>query len=293
MGVSRAAGELLVSMAPFSGSALTLGRQDCVFGPDDLAKWAKRHSASLRQVDATASEQRRFATNAAPGMTDSAFFGALGCDRTIALDRSDFEGAELIHDLNLPLGAEHEGRFDLVYNGGTLEHVFHLPNALASVCAALAPNGRVVHVAPVSNAVDHGFYQFSPTLMFDYYSQNGWELERTLVFVARDFEAPWTVYQYEPGCLDALSTRFHELRLSGMTMTGLFFVARKIAGAGSSVIPQQGAYVRAWDKPASAPAQAEPTGVARAIRDAKRKLDAMTPLFNPRTMPKKLGVFGR
>lgn len=292
MGVSRAAGELLVSMAPMTGHVLTLGRQDCVFAPADMTEWAKRHGTSLRSHDARATDERRYATTARPGMTDAAFFGLLGFDRTIALDRSDFEGAELICDLNAPIPQEHHAQFDLVYNGGTLEHVFHLPNALASVFSALRPGGRVVHVAPASNAIDHGFYQFSPTLLFDYYTQNGWELERANLFVAKDFESPWTLYAYEPGCLDALSSRFVEVRASGVTMTGLFFVAKKVAGARCDVIPQQGAYVRTWKDDAPA-AQNEPKGLARKVRDAKRKLDAMTPLFNPRAMPVRLGVYGK
>lgn len=298
MGVSKAAAELLVDLsreARFSGSALVLGRQDCVFSPAELAAWGARHGATLREPrSARADHSRRYGTTERPGMSDDAFFHALGFDETHALDRSDFEGADVIWDLNEPLPAEHHGKFDLVYNGGTLEHVFHLPNALASVCAALRPGGRAVHVAPVSNAVDHGFYQFSPTLFYDYYVQNGWELERALLFLARDFESPWTVYRYDEGSLDALSSRFFEVRVSGVTMAGLFFVAKKVGGASSTVTPQQGAYVRAWGDGGEASAKAdEPEGALRVIRDAKRRLDRATPLFNPKKMPRKLGVFGR
>ena len=60
-------------------------------------------------------------------------------------------------------------RFDAVFNGGTLEHVFHVPNALTSITRMLRPGGVVVHVVPCNGWVNHGFYQISPTLMFDYY----------------------------------------------------------------------------------------------------------------------------
>src|SRR5438445_9908229 len=59
-------------------------------------------------------------------------FQALGGKRVFSLDASDYEGAEFTHDLNKPIPTEWRGRFDAVYDGGTLEHVFNFPVALQS-----------------------------------------------------------------------------------------------------------------------------------------------------------------
>src|SRR6266576_3889400 len=59
-------------------------------------------------------------------------FHALGAKKVDALDASDFEGASFVQDLNLPLRDEMRERFEVVYDGGTLEHVFNLPVALQS-----------------------------------------------------------------------------------------------------------------------------------------------------------------
>lgn len=39
----------------------------------------------------------------------------------------------------------------------------------------LRPGGTVIHIVPCNGWVNHGFYQISPTLMFDYYQAAGFE----------------------------------------------------------------------------------------------------------------------
>lgn len=130
-----------------------------------------------------------------------AYFSGLGFSSLEALDVSDFEGADHIFDLNEDdLPAHLAGRFDAVLNGGTLEHVFHAPNALTSITRLLRPGGVVVHVLPCNGWVNHGFYQFSPTLMFDYYEAAGFEpLESALCSRQLDEPDKWTVRPIAPG----------------------------------------------------------------------------------------------
>jgi hypothetical protein len=101
------------------------------------------------------------------------FFDAVGFSKCLCLDIADYEGADIIHDLNsweLPSGSL--GTADCVLNAGTLEHVFHIPNALRAIHELLAVGGMAVHIAPANGYLDHGFYQLSPTLLFDYYRTN-------------------------------------------------------------------------------------------------------------------------
>ena len=106
-----------------------------------------------------------------------AYFAALGIEDLVSLDVSDYEGADVIFDLNAQeLPASLSRRFGVVLNIGTLEHVFHVPNALADIARMLRDEGVALHILPTSNAVDHGFYQFGPTLIFDYYAAPGFEL---------------------------------------------------------------------------------------------------------------------
>ena len=91
------------------------------------------------------------------------FFETLGATRVDSLDNSDFEGAKLVHDLNQPLPADWKERFDVVYDGGTLEHVFNFPTALRNAMELLKPGGRLFIQTCANNLCGHGFYPVSYT----------------------------------------------------------------------------------------------------------------------------------
>jgi hypothetical protein len=131
----------------------------------------------------------------------SSVFAALGFSATEALDITNAEGAEHLVDLNDDeLPAALAGRFGFVVNGGTLEHIFHVPNALTNISKLLGPGGAVLHLLPCHNWVDHGFYQVSPTLMFDYYTAAGFTiLGSALATYAPTAPSRWLVRSMEPG----------------------------------------------------------------------------------------------
>jgi hypothetical protein len=141
-----------------AGPVLTLGLLDGSFNGDELDRAFGRQpiSRSFPQKPVTACE----------------LFEYLGLGAAVALDLTDHRGAEIIFDLNEPdPPLETRQQFGLIVNGGTLEHVFHVPNALANLNCMLKPGGAILHVLPCNNWVDHGFYQFSPGLMFSYYAE--------------------------------------------------------------------------------------------------------------------------
>jgi len=91
---------------------------------------------------------------------------ALGASSVEALDASPYEGATRLHDLNEPLPAARHEQYDLVFDGGTLEHVFNFTAALKNCMQMVKPQGRFVSVTMPNNWCGHGFYQFSPELFF-------------------------------------------------------------------------------------------------------------------------------
>lgn len=66
-------------------------------------------------------------------------------------------------------------RYDVVMNHGTAEHVFSCAQVFYSIHHACLPGGYMVHDAPL-NPVDHGFYNFNPTLYYDLAWANKYEL---------------------------------------------------------------------------------------------------------------------
>lgn len=100
------------------------------------------------------------------------FFGLLGS--TIdCVDIHSSRGVERVVDLN----QEHFfGQYDLVIDAGTIEHCCNVGQALMNAARAVKVGGRVFHIPPMS-MMNHGFYNICPTLLNDFYTQNGWTIE--------------------------------------------------------------------------------------------------------------------
>jgi hypothetical protein len=90
-------------------------------------------------------------------------------------------GMEIVADLN---EAQDFGQFDLVIDPGTLEHCFNIGQALMTAAESVKVGGHILHLSPL-NMPNHGFYNISPTLYHDFYSQNGWSAEMKVI--ARPF----------------------------------------------------------------------------------------------------------
>ena len=97
------------------------------------------------------------------------FFRALGAEDVQAMDLSDFEGAGLLHDLNNPVDRDLAGRFELIFDGGTTEHIFDVARCMDNLNVMLATGGILASCVPANNWFGHGFYQFGPELVYGYW----------------------------------------------------------------------------------------------------------------------------
>lgn len=110
------------------------------------------------------------------------FFKHLGAEQVDSLDYSDFEGASIIHDMNNAMSENLAERFTTVYDGGTIEHVFNLPQALKNCMEMVEVGGHFVQVNVANNFMGHGFWQISPELIFRALSpENGFRVEKVLL----------------------------------------------------------------------------------------------------------------
>jgi SAM-dependent methyltransferase len=243
MGISKAALALFLelrSKVSLGGSICQLGRQSVDVTP---AQW--RAVARKLGVPAFGAQ-----LDDSKPIDDSVLFHALGFDKVESLDYSDYEGATHIADFNQPLPEHLAGSYDVVFDGGTTEHIFNLPESFRNIYRLLKPGGLAIHEAPSSNHVDHGFYMFSPTLFYDWYTANRFDIVQSYVYeYSMDYNKPWTFYEYRPGSIDAFSF----VGLGAAKRLGIWFVARKTAQSTCDVIPQQGMYLRAWQPAAQTP----------------------------------------
>lgn len=260
-----------------------------------LREWVERHGLGGRiatlgvpALHFTAADFARAAGEATPGEVVSAsrmpvaeLYARLGFTRAAFIDISDHEGADILFDLGrAELPAEFEGAFDTVFDCGTLEHVFHLPHALHNVVAMAAPGGHVLHLVLMANGVDHGFYQLSPTLFFDWFDAAGLQVleAAALTFDATQFQTSgWSVRHVRRGTFGGGELGVLDGR------TSLFMVlARKSAPATGRPAPVQYFYSRRRGPPTVEPRWFPAFEMAKGvITSASRPVRARVSLIRP------------
>jgi len=193
-------------------------------------------------------------------------FGRLGFATVESIDYYPDEKPTHVLDLNLPVPADLRGQFDLVYDGGTMEHCFNAPQVMRNAASLAASNGLVIHHVPMNNWVDHGFYQFSPTLFFDFYGAGAFEdLQMKIHFVARHRES---YLPYDPR-ID-LPVPYVA---GGRRKVLIFFSARKTASlkSGEPGFPIQGRYRTTFGGERAASASAVRKTFSGRLRASLRK----------------------
>jgi len=279
VGIPRGTARLLLDEArrrPFAGRLLELGKMTVYVTAAELDGWARAQGVAL--AAAGEPELSHVPALARQGcLSDRDLFRRLGCAEVESADVSDWEGADRILDLNDPVPDELHGRYDVVFEAGTIQHVFDQRRVFANVHALLAEGGRAIHgMAPSSNHVDHGFWMYSPTLFHDFYSANGWRIESFYFFEffpywhrGRFHSTTWKIRRYEPGCLDHLAYGGFRGR-----QVGLFLVATKLPGATADRVPQQSWFARHLDDAAPAPAGG---ALPRPLKLWKKRLERLLP----------------
>jgi hypothetical protein len=208
---------------------LTLGRQFCYLDWGSL-------QAILEEYSITPDDELRSVAN---GWADP-LFRRLGAQQIEFLDISPYEGATILHDMSLPVPDSLHGRFDVVLDAGTLEHIFNFPTSISNCVRMLSEGGVFLGATPANNWCGHGFYQFSPDLFYRFFSkQNGCTVER-LVICGTTAGAEWRDIP------DALESG-KALWVISNEPTNCLVRARKVAQSMSDLeFPQQGDYQLLW-----------------------------------------------
>ena len=211
------------------GDVLTLGRQDLNVYPAKMVHMLESHGfpATAFKGDAKA-------------LYSEPCFLSLGAKKVSSMDFSDFEGANFVQDLNKPVGADLKERFDLVYDGGTLEHVFNFPVALQNCMEMVKPGGHLFIHTGTNGYCGHGFYQFSPELFYRALSpENGFEVARMVLHRVGPYGG-W----YEVADPNAVRARVELVSLTPMQL--LIQAKRTRVTTLFATAPQQSDYTARW-----------------------------------------------
>src|SRR5262245_22517514 len=163
----------LRSALPRHAAVLDLGPQDLWMERDPLRRVASRH---LGPADCDRAMTAIFDEATAKPKSDSqkAFYSIFGADSYRSIDLAD-PRADYAADLNHPLPRS-IGRYDLVTNFGTTEHVFNIGQSFASIHKLLKVGGLQLHTLPGYGAIDHGFYNIHPCTYLDMATANHYEV---------------------------------------------------------------------------------------------------------------------
>jgi len=149
-------------------SMATLGKQVAYIRPAEL----KKLSQDLKKPPVTAEFGQ---------VGEHLFKHFLHSKNITSFDVSDFENATVTHDMNTPIDSKYYNKFDVVYDGGTLEHIFNFPIAIKNVMAMLKVGGHFFSCFGANNYCGHGFYQFSFELMYQIFKpSNGFMVKQML-----------------------------------------------------------------------------------------------------------------
>jgi hypothetical protein len=213
------------------GRVLTLGHQHVHLSP-----------ATYRRILARLGLP---ATGDVPSFADD-LLRTMGAAHVESLDASPYEGATRLHDLNVAVPSAWHAQFDLVFDGGTLEHIFNVTTALKSCMEMVAPAGRFVSVTIPNNWCGHGFYQFSPELFFRALSpQNGFSV---VEMYFADLEGT-TFYRVA----DPAAVRSRIQLWTSVPVFLLVHARRDVVRDVFATAPQQSDYVADWTGEQSAP----------------------------------------
>jgi hypothetical protein len=232
MGLDTAAVTILVAAksagVDFSRTA-TLGRQ--LFFPNVPALARALAALGIEQDAEALLRENRYS---------EPFFSLLGAKEISSIDYSPFECATVIHDMNTPVPDSLRQRFSAVIDSGTLEHIFDICQAFRNCMEMVQVGGHFIQINAGNNCMGHGFWQFSPELLFRVFSPaNGFQVETVLLHEVLPGGAWYAVA--DP---DKVRSR---VELCNSSPTYLLTVARRTAVAEIFASPpQQSDYVALW-----------------------------------------------
>jgi len=147
------------------------------------------HPPQLSRLRGIIADSRALAEYRWGDTADAILRDITGATQVTSIDMSDYQGSSIVHDMNRPLWESRPdlaGQFDLVIDGGTLEHVFNFPVAVRNLMFLVREGGHILTANPANNLCGHGFYQFTPELMHRLYApSNGFRVDHVLLTESR------------------------------------------------------------------------------------------------------------
>lgn len=163
---------------PITGDVLFIGRQTVYFNRDEILTILEEHGRDVSAIDLSSIDVDTLTIDRMTDhvnetlISDSALVRLVTDGTPRSLDVSDYEGADIIHDLNLPLPQHLYNVADFIIDGSTLDNTFNPTQTLKNYADLLRPGGRLLMVNAFS--ADNTAYCIMPPMWYlDYFVVNG------------------------------------------------------------------------------------------------------------------------
>jgi hypothetical protein len=181
---------------PFNGVGLIVGRQTIRLTIEEAKAMILEEEIELRDV------VPQFDTDTRGGrsgnyISDTSFFALFTDMELHFLDVTDYEKADIIHNLENPPPKELLNRFDFIWNGSCLDNIFDSASAQKNTCKMLRQDGGRILTMEIASPDFEAYSMFSQAWFFDYYAINNFgKFESyTCVFPqANIWTGPYKVY---------------------------------------------------------------------------------------------------
>jgi SAM-dependent methyltransferase len=179
MGIAYTSAKILLNAKKDNISfenVLTIGRQSLFLFSSQLLKLEKQY-----QIDCHREQLKK------EPYAETFLKIFLGAKSVTSLDCSDYEQCSILHDMNYPVEKALHEKYDVVIDGGSLEHVFNFPVALANCMNMVKKGGSLFVFSMANNHLGHGFYQLSPELFYRVFQKQYGYAIRTLLLEEHPF----------------------------------------------------------------------------------------------------------
>jgi len=176
MGFNKHNLELLLSENAYQrlqGKYLSLGKQTITIGRAECEELLRKYAVDEDTIrDLYAGNDLDTTTRHGRGhIYDHQLIEAVTDCQYSCLDVSEYEGADIIHDMNTPVSGSLVEQYDFIFNGSCLDNVFDPVTFLVNTSKMLKPGGRIIHN---ENSGSHpgAYLMLSSEWFFSYYSIN-------------------------------------------------------------------------------------------------------------------------
>ncbi len=184
---------------PITGSVLLIGRQTVYLTPEEAIKLIQEEGLPIRPGAQAEVDKTTRSSSTGGFISDASLFSLFTDAKVQALDVSDYEGAEIVCNLNEPLRETLVGQFDFIYNGSCLDNIFDPATSIKNLSRLLNSSGRIVHVEHGSS-FNGPYLMYPPDWFYDYYAVN--QFSDCKVYVALFngglIESGWDAYSWDP-----------------------------------------------------------------------------------------------